>query len=295
VNTQGVIHDQGYERYTGERRPQRRRFLVIAKNAMAVAWRQKLYVRLPIIGAVLTAVVASGVMVVLSMLADRFRRLPATFSPDAIVLDSTAKFFGMFGFLLAVVVTAPAIADDLRAGAFQFYFSRPLRTRDYVLGKLLGVCTMVAIATLGGPVLLAIVRVGLADGFGEMMTLIDIVPKAAAVGLATTLSLALPAAALGALLRKRGPAMAAFAAYHLLVVPVAQAFARMLDLPQLNMVSTWRSVEAIAQAMMGKAPGPDDPGPWWGVLGLGLFVGGAVAIISWRVSSAERAGVGGGS
>ena len=47
----GTIHDQGYQRYRGERLPQSRRFLVIARNVMAVAWKSRWGVKLPVLGA----------------------------------------------------------------------------------------------------------------------------------------------------------------------------------------------------------------------------------------------------
>jgi hypothetical protein len=164
-----------------------------------------------------------------------------------------------------------------------------------VRGKLLGLCTLVGIATLGGPMLLAIVRVGLAGSFSEALELAGILPRTFAVGAVFTLSLVMPAAAMGALLRKRGPAMAAFAAYHMLIVPMVTAFANFLDAPQLLMLSTWEDVLAVGRVLLGRSGGPDDLGPALGILGLGLFLAGGYWAIRWRVSSAERAGVGGGS
>jgi ABC-2 type transport system permease protein len=289
--TRGTIHDQGYERYTGERRPQARRFLVISRNLVVSAWRQGWRVRLPLVGAALTAVMASGIMIVFALIGSRLHNANQA-KPETIMLGAL-PFFAIWGFLIALSVAAPAVADDLRAGAFQFYFSRPLRAGDYVRGKLLGLFAAVGLATFFGPMLMAIVRVALANDFGEALRLIGILPRMAAVAFAATAAMVLPAAGLGALLRKRWAGMAAFASYNLIVAPLGDAFASAFHQPLFRMMSTAQCVTAASSGLLGRHS--EELPAWAGWTGLAIFALAGWAIIQWRISSAERAGVGGGS
>ena len=81
------------------------------------------------------------------------------------VHTTLANFIGVqmvaCAFLLAMVA-APLIAEDRRTGAMELYFSRPLRHRDYLLGKLLA-AGMVPIAVMVVPFfLLWLFAVGMA-------------------------------------------------------------------------------------------------------------------------------------
>ena len=54
--------------------------------------------------------------------------------PD-LIQEGPLAFIGIGMALFALLVTAPSIAEDVRFNAHLFYFSKPVRTWDYMLGK----------------------------------------------------------------------------------------------------------------------------------------------------------------
>jgi ABC-2 type transport system permease protein len=289
--SQGVIHDQGYQRYRGDRRPQGRRFLVIARNVLASAWKQKWSVKAPIWLTVIAVVVAAGVLVIRAQLAQMGRVMP--FSPVSVLMFVSA-FFTIFGFVLSATVAVPAVADDLRSGAFYFYFARPLRTGDYVRGKLLGLLALVGLCTLSGPFLLGLIQLALSETAADAVDQLPLVGKAMAMGIASTFALTLPAAALGALIGKRAPAMAAYIVYYVVLSGIFETMANVMRVPAISLLSIRANIEAISRGLFDRSGDPSHPGAIAAWAALVAFSAAGYLLMSWRVRSAESAGLGGG-
>lgn len=145
----------------------------IARTALSLAWRK----RSTKFGLVLCSmsVFGHGMALTAQILAERFTQaapkgagpMAQTFIKGIVgdVHTTLANFIGVqmvaCAFLLAMVA-APLIAEDRRTGAMELYFSRPLRHRDYLLGKLLA-AGMVPIAVMVVPFfLLWLFAVGMA-------------------------------------------------------------------------------------------------------------------------------------
>jgi ABC-type Na+ efflux pump permease subunit len=158
----------GYRRLPGER-PRRWAPWPIARTALALAWRK----RSTKLGVALCAmsVALHGMVIAAQVLADRF--MGGEDDLQTIILrgmvgsvhTTFATYIGVqmiaCTFLLAMVA-AGLVAEDRRTGAMELYFSRPLRRRDYVLGKLLA-AGLVPAATLVLPFLLLwVLTVGMA-------------------------------------------------------------------------------------------------------------------------------------
>lgn len=62
------------------------------------------------------------------------REIPVGVSPH-LVSEGPMAFIGIGMGLFAMLVTAPSIAEDIRFNAQLFYFSKPMRVGDYMLGK----------------------------------------------------------------------------------------------------------------------------------------------------------------
>src|SRR4030095_1170774 len=122
--------------------------------------------------------VAAGIMIVLGQVESRLQGRGGSMLRADVVLFQSQQFFALWGIILSATVATAAIADDLKSGAFQFYFSRPLRPQDYVRGKLLGLFVLVGLSTFLGPLVLAIIRACLVDDFAQAMKLLPVVPKA---------------------------------------------------------------------------------------------------------------------
>jgi hypothetical protein len=295
VKEQAEIHDLGYAPYTGPRLPVGRRFLAIAGNVFSVSQKSR-WVKFPFLVAIGTTLVAAVIMWVLRLkLADEVRVRGGDFIPKAEdIVFHAVTFYEASAFLLATVVACAAIADDLRLGAFQFYFSRPIRPRDYVAGKLLGLSMVVGFAMFAGPVLLAIVRLILADSLAQAWQLIAIIPRALALGVIGTLAFVLPAAGLGALIQKRQPAQALFAVYVVLISAAAYGMSVPLGFPALRLVSVIQDVTLVGKAIFGLPIDRHwDPSPTAAAAALAVLCGAGLFLVIWRVRGAETAGLGG--
>lgn len=288
--TRGAIHDLGYRPYTGPRRPYASRYLVVARNVVQMAWRLRFGVKAPIFGSALVVLGASIVMWVMGHRLTNLVRAQGAPLPhaDAIVF-SALPFLQLFGFVLATVVGCAAVADDLKVGAFQFYFSRPLRARDYVLGKLAGACFVIGIPLFCGPVLLSLLRLLYAESFGDALRLLPIVPRAIALGTAATLGYALPAVAAGAILPHRRAAQALFAVYFIVLAPMFEGFARHLGVPQILLLSLADDVSTVGRALFGLDARQDAPPAWQSAVALAGAATAAFALVHARVRRAEMA------
>lgn len=164
------VFSVGYRRLPGDR-PRRWPPWPIARTALALAWRK----RSTKLGVALCAmsVFGHGMALAAQVLAERFTGRAGTPKLAASMLrgiigdvhSTLANFIGVqmiaCAFLLAMVA-AGLVAEDRRTGAMELYFSRPLRRRDYVLGKLLA-AGLVPTGTLVLPfVLLWLAAVGMA-------------------------------------------------------------------------------------------------------------------------------------
>jgi hypothetical protein len=288
------IHDLGHAAYAGARTPPSRRFLVVARNVLAVALRRWV-VRVPLIAAVGITVAAAAVMYFLRhTLTDVVRaRGVAVPQAEAIVFFAGA-FYELVAFVLAVVVACAAIADDLRLGAFQFYFARALRPRDYVAGKLLGLALLIGLPMFLGPLVLALMRLVYADDLAHAATLADVIPRAMLHGALGTAAYVLPAAGLGALTRRRQTAQALFAVYYLLVATAAFALSMQLRFPLLRLVSLPNDLSVLGMAIFGLPASPFDPPAAASGLSLVGFCALGLYAVWWRVRGAETAGLASG-
>jgi len=293
---EGVLHDLGYQPYRGVRLAQARRFLVIAKNVVTIAWRQKWGVRLPVLLTGLITIIG-GVFIYIIRYATALVGPNPMFPPERlanrVVLETSASL-GVIAFVLGVRVGATAIADDLRVGAFQFYFSRTIRPADYLVGKLLGIAAVMAIPLLGAPFVLALFRVLLSQTWSEAGSTIAFLPGAFLFGLAGTAAYAMPAAAAGAIMQRRLPAQALYAGFYLVGTFIVENIAEAFDIDSLRALEPHRDVVAIGQALFDVHQEGSLPPVPLAALALAAYGALGVFIVHRRVARAETTGMGGG-
>lgn len=277
----GVIHDLGYARYAGERRAPSTLWRVIMRQQIAYSWKTWWRWKPWLVGALITTVVAGVIMYVSAD--ERIKGLTRAGGPlsflDGVLPYSLASYVKM-AFFVSMTVSAPVVARDQETGAFAFYFSRPVRPHDYVIGKLAGMAVVMASLVLAGPVLLALFRIGLAGDTKAMVEVLPWLARAATVGaLATAVYAALPLA-FSALTGKRTIALAVWAAYYVMGTGMIAALG----------MFTWKPLAAIdpANAVVSLAFGlwdirmpTDDPnaivGP--GVAAISLIAQTAIAAL----------------
>jgi hypothetical protein len=158
----------GYRRLPGER-PRRWAPWPIARTALALAWRKR-STKLGV-AVCMGSVFIHGMVLVSQVLFDRLMGGSDDFQRTMMqgmvgnVHTTLATFIGVqmvaCAFLLAMVA-AGLVAEDRRTGAMELYFSRPLRRRDYVLGKLLAAGLVPAVMLVVPFMLLWVLMVGMA-------------------------------------------------------------------------------------------------------------------------------------
>ncbi|WP_431977840.1 ABC transporter permease [Micromonospora haikouensis] len=167
----GVIHDIGYQRYTGPRLGRRAVFGALYLHGLRTAFglgrsaKAKIFPWL-VVG-IVTAVAAA-----LTAIRAQIGEAVMTYAQFADNMSWLVIFF--------VAVAAPELVSrDLRSGVLPLYFSRPLPRADYPLAKLLALATALWLL-LGGPQF--VMFLGAAFSTGDGMSgvadeLLDLLPS----------------------------------------------------------------------------------------------------------------------
>jgi ABC-2 type transport system permease protein len=173
----GVIHDIGYQRYTGPRLGRRAVFGALYLHGLRTAFglgrsaKAKIFPWL-VVGIV--TVVAAALTAVRSQIGEAVM----TYAQFADNMSWLVIFF--------VAVVAPELVSrDLRSGVLPLYFSRPLPRSDYPLAKLLALATALWLL-LGGPQLVMFLGAAFSgdDGMrGVWNELLDLLPGLLYAGL----------------------------------------------------------------------------------------------------------------
>ena len=231
-----VIHDIGYARYAGERRPPSSLWRVIMRHHLSYGWKTIWRFKPWLLAAVVITVVA-GVLMYVSQntLFDNLRQRggPLRFLDG--LLPFMVQFYLVPAFFLSMTVAAAVVARDRETGAFTFYFSRPVRPIDYVIGRLVGMTILTSIIIAAGPVLLAIFRIGLARSTAEAVDLIPWIGRALLVGVLGSVAYAALPLAASAIAGKRTIALGLWAAYYVIGTTIIAVIGAL----------TWKPLAAI--------------------------------------------------
>ena len=173
----GVIHDIGYQRYTGPRLGRRHVFGALYLHGLRTAFglgrsaKAKIF---PWLVVSIVTVVAAGITAVRSQVGE----VVMTYAQFADNMSWLVIFF--------VAVVAPELVSrDLRSGVLPLYFSRPLPRSDYPLAKLLALATALWLL-LGGPQLVMFLGAAFTTGdgmHGVWNELLDLLPGLLYAGL----------------------------------------------------------------------------------------------------------------
>jgi hypothetical protein len=292
-----VIHDLGYKRYAGPRRSARSRWIVVMRNQIATSWKSWWRLKASIGIAVLTTFIAGGVMFIFKekTINDLFGNVASTFADST--LPKAIQWYSRAAFLTSLTIGAAVIANDVKSGAFTFYFARSVRPRDYVLGKLTGMLAVMAMVSCAGPVLLAIARLGLERDLDGVIRMLPWIPKAFAIGMLGTLVFSTVPLMFSALFANPRHALAIWAAYYLVFGFAVSRLGRMAR-SWIGVLDISTSLDAIAidlfelNLFRGRA-GHLDPDE--AMLSICLHIVIATIIIAIQVRRAHGSGVGGSS
>ncbi len=293
-----AIHDLGYQRYVGGRRPQHTRYQVIVRNMISMAWKGWWRYKLPLVAAFAT-MIGIGVGIYFSR-HKIFAGAPGVGEQIRTIADSlipqSYTYFGYTSLLVCLTVLAGTVSRDLKAGAFEFYFSRPVRPVDYVIGKLTGAFLLLAPILLLGPFLLTIYRLGMTGDLDRTVDTLSWLPRSLFVGLIATMAQASVALAFGAITRKPRYAVAGYAAFTFMFGGIVSGVSYATDLPQLAALDLNSAIAGLSSGVFETSFLFGTAGPSLGISLVSLlsYIALSVLVILWRVRAAQRAGMGGG-
>jgi hypothetical protein len=289
----GAIHDLGYKRYLGTRRPPSTRWRVIARHQIATAWKGLWRFKLSLAITIVTAVVAAIFIYVMSnkTLTGMTNGRSLTFADSA--LSVSISWCCRAAFIFSLTVSASVIAGDMQSGAFVFYFARSTRPIDYLIGKLAGLGALIGLLVFVVPVIVAGLRLSLVSSTDELIHHLDLIPKMMAVGaLATVAYTAIPLG-FSAMVSNRRYALGLWAAYYLIFGSMAFGVGIASHSP-ISALDIGQSINSIGNTLFGIDIDSrfhiSTPAAVVSLLGQS---GAAIMVIWWQLANAQKAGVGG--
>jgi ABC-2 type transport system permease protein len=171
------IHDQGYRRYTGERLPPGRAWIVIARAGL----RMSLF-RRALIGLLLVSWMPFLVRAVMFYFAASVPQVPFL-SPSPAAFQQFLQQQAPFVFFVTVYVGSGLIANDRRANALQLYLSKPVTRGEYILGKLTILMVFILFITWAPATLLLVMQIAFAGNFTFFRNNLFLFPAITAVAL----------------------------------------------------------------------------------------------------------------
>jgi len=269
-----TIRDLGYQRYEGPRLPLRSRYGALIGRTLSLAWASGL-VKATFIVSLFPMIVCAVVIYFKMQVA---QQLAAFGAPIKLDDPGFWVFYCIywcqlwFAFTMSLLVGAPAISDDVRTGAFQFYFARPGARSHYLLGKLVPVGLLVVVVSAGPGLLLAIFRTALSQSGKDALHGLALLVGTIIFSLIYAAVMALLPLALSSLTRRSGATQGAWAAAFFLPWFLGEGMAAATGVPYAVLVSIPTNLRLLGQHLYGMPP--SYPIPWYlpaGIL-LGLVV-----------------------
>ncbi|MBP9086083.1 MAG: ABC transporter permease subunit [Kofleriaceae bacterium] len=290
-----AIYDLGYKRYAGIRLAASARWRVIMRNQLSTAWKGWWRLKFPLGTAIMITLVAGAVMYVSSnkmFNAIASRGMGLKFSDGIVPFSMT--FFSRAAFIFSLTVGASVIAGDAQSGGFTFYFARPVRPLDYVLGKFSGLLLATMLIMMAGPLFLAGERLGLAETTSELVDLLPMLGKAAAAGFLGALVYAALPLGFSALANKRRTAVALWAGAYLIAGTIFAGIGLLtnsplgaLDPPTAVTSLTFHLFDVEWKGRSAMVPLP------YALASIGGYVTIGLGLAWWRVNQSRSTGVGG--
>ncbi|MGD1009073.1 MAG: ABC transporter permease subunit [Candidatus Aminicenantales bacterium] len=147
-----TVREKGYYHWDGQLAERRFPWLPITRTGILLAFKKRGF-RFLFAGAFLPSVVFLAIIYISEHLADfkfwaRGSEQFITITPGSFKVFLTNQGFLFLMIAMLVFAGAGLIADDLKHNSLQIYFSRPLRKKDYLLGKMAVVFFFILIVTL---------------------------------------------------------------------------------------------------------------------------------------------------
>ena len=273
------IHDQGYRRYAGRRRPAGTAWWVIARQQISTVLSQKRYLIL-----LLLAWVPFVGRVVQIYLAANFQQ--------ASFLATSAQLFrgfldqqGLFVFLL-IVGASGAIADDRRANALRVYLSKPLTRVEYIAGKLFAPLAFVLGVTLLPALLLLVVHVAFSGSLTFVIQNLYLLPAIVLYSVVLALVGTFTMVALSSLSKSRRFTALTFTGLFFFTTAMYQALQRITGSRLWALISPRDMLSEIGDAAF-RIPGTRALPLWAALLGVAVIIALSIAVLERRIRGVE--------
>ena len=177
------ILDRGYRRYDGERRGTRGAVSSLSRQSAlrALGLRRTFWAKVfPLLSAVIAYLPATVFVGIAALFPDQL------LDPDAVI----PTYGDYYGFITAAIIVFVALVGpevlcpDRRDGMLGLYLASPLTRDTYLLAKALAVVPVIAIVTVGPPLLLLVGRTFADAGPDSIADFLGILVRVVASGLA---------------------------------------------------------------------------------------------------------------
>lgn len=282
-----TIHEQGYRRWSGVRRPPRAAIGPVARHALRHLLGLRRRAR--------SKVLPWGLLTAASAPALGFTAV-FLFAPRGVldlagqVVPGPEVYLGGVSLLIftgAALAGPTALCGDRRSGALALYLASPLDRRGYLVGKaaavaafLAGICVAPLLVYLAGTM---VAGVG-PSGPGE--TVVAVARAVAAGGLVTATFAALSLAA-GALTDRRGAAAGGLVLFLLLHGVLAATLQNALGAPAAAAALLDLNRTTLAAVLAVYGVGDAELGPFAALAGVAVWTAALGGLAWWRLSTYE--------
>ena len=283
---EGTILDRGYTPYTGRYTPEAARWKVIASRMLRMSGRQWWAILL-LVATVIPLLVAAVQMWIMSKLYAMAPPGVQVTSPDSYMMLPWGTM--TLAFLIALFAGAGQVADDTRAGAFQFYFARPVTRDQYLVGKVMPVVVLTMFIALLPALLLSLLRLALLPSGAEVVKKLPLVGATLIIGTIESLVLAIPAVAISSLSRRRAYVQGGYAILYLLPWILGGIFVKVTRSAWPALFSVPAHLENLARFVY-RQPLPEGERAlpvWVSAAFVSLLVAGSLALLRKRLESVE--------
>lgn len=295
--SESAIHDLGYKRYGGARQEASRRWRVIARHQIASGWKGFWRYKFWLILAAIVVAVAAGFIFIGSTKLTHINRGTTSFATTLadFAMSMTYSWCGRIAFIVSLCIGASVIAGDNKSGAFVFYFARSTRPIDYLVGKIVGYSALVAVIYIGGPFLVALMRLGLtgSDDMSQLIHDVWLVPETLVIGVIGTIVYTIMPLAFSALVPNRRYTIGIWASWYMVVGFILSGIGVVTHSPVAALDITTALSSLIGHMPHMKTVDLFGLPVWVCVLSLAAQTLLGVGFIYMQLRSAQQSGVGG--
>lgn len=284
------ISEQGYRHWPGTLVERRRPWAPITRLGIKLAFKRKFF-KFVLGLSLLPALIFSAGVYISEKIEDfkfmiRGRNRLLTVDPAYFKTYFTGDFLLFMMVMIMVLAGAGLIADDLKHNSLQLYFARPLRKRDYLMGKMGVVSFFLLLQTLLPGLLFFLLKLVFSGSF-KFLTQYPGIPLAVVLdSLLLTAFFGLYTLVLSSLGRNRRFASILLFLVYFFSDIFFGVFYGIFRLPAFCLLSIKANLQQVGAALFG-VPGPYE-WPWiYSALVLAALSGAAVFVLLRKIKGVE--------